>query len=291
MTRHDLGLSALLSCLALAGCNAISGIGGLTFDGADASGGSSAGGEAGVGGAGGAGGEAGGGASGGAGGEAGGAGSGGAGGEAGAGGDASGGGGGGECDGAPCPAPVGVGVVDEAFTEVRGNAGTGTPVMHRCPESQVIIGFRGLLGMLGESMIHGQIQAQCGHLALDGAGPYTITAAPGDMTPVEGTYGSEPWEMMCPEDQVVVGFSGWSGSYLDLLWIACAPLLVTGAPGDLRVEIGPVTWPDGVGGDGGSAFPDTLCGASQVANLVQTVVSGPPISAIGLGCATVSLTY
>ncbi|WP_437928986.1 hypothetical protein WMF37_06840 [Sorangium sp. So ce291] len=285
MTRHDLGLSALISCLALAGCNVISGVDGLTFDGVDASGdggGSGGGGEAGGGGSGG-GGSGGGGGEAGAGGEAGG--------DAGGGGDASGGGGGGACDGAPCPAPVGVGVVDQSFTEVHGNAGTSTPVMDRCPESQVILGFRGLIGELGESFIHGQIRAQCGHLALDGAGPYTIAATPGDMTPVEGTYGTEAWEMMCPEDQVVVGFSGWSGSYLDLLFIACAPLLVTGAPGDLRVEIGPVTWPDGVGGDGGSEFPDTFCGASQVANLVQTVVSGPPISAIGLGCATVSLTY
>ncbi|MGK3966401.1 hypothetical protein WMF01_38100 [Sorangium sp. So ce1667] len=282
MTRHDLGLSALISCLALAGCNAISGIGDLTFDGADASGGGGAGG----GGSGGAGG----GGSGGGGSEAGGGGSG-AGGEAGAGGDASGGGGGGACDGAPCPAPVGVGVVDQTLTAVRGSAGADTPVMDRCPESQVILGFRGLIGELGESFIHGQIQAQCGHLALDGAGPYTITTAPGDMTPVEGTFGSEPWEMMCPENQVVVGFSGWSGSFLDLLFIACAPLLVTGAPGDLRVEIGPVMWPDGVGGDGGSEFPDTFCGGSQVANLVQTVVTSSPISAIGLGCATVSLTY
>ncbi|KYF84806.1 hypothetical protein BE17_12885 [Sorangium cellulosum] len=186
---------------------------------------------------------------------------------------------------------MGIDVVGQTFTEVRGSAGTATPVMDRCPGSQVILGFRGLIGELGESFIHGQIRAQCGHLALDGAGPYTIAATPGDMTPVEGGYGTEPWEMLCPENQVVVGFSGWSGSYLDLLFIACAPLLVTGAPGDLRVEVGPVTWPDGVGGDGGSEFPDTFCGASQVANLVQTVVSGAPISAIGLGCATPSLTY
>ena len=118
-----------------------------------------------------------------------------------------------------------------------------------------------------------------------------MTTTPGDVTPFQGSEGTEPWEMVCPENQVVVGFSGWSGSYLDLLWIACAPLLVTGEPGELRVEIGPVTWSDGVGGDGGSEFPDTFCGASQVANLVQTVVSGAPVSAIGLGCATPSLTY
>ncbi|WP_437739608.1 hypothetical protein WMF39_28235 [Sorangium sp. So ce1504] len=279
MTRHLLGLSALISGLVLAGCNAISGIGSLTFDGVGASGGGGAPPGDGGGGPGGGGGEAGGG-----GGEAGGAG--------GGGGEVGGaGGGGGECDGEPCPAPTGVDVVEQTYTELRGSPGTATPAMDRCPESQVLLGFRGSLGPLGESLIHAKIQAQCGHLELTGDGPYTITMMPGDVTPFQGSEGTESWEMVCPENEVVVGFSGWSGRYLDLLFIACAPLLVTGPPGDLRVELGPVTWPDGVGGDGGSEFPDTFCGADQVANLVQTVVEGGAIGAFGLGCTTPSLTY
>ncbi|WP_433933789.1 hypothetical protein AB3662_05155 [Sorangium cellulosum] len=280
MTRHHLGLSALISCLVLAACNALSGIDSLTFDGVGAAGGGGAPPGQGGGGSGG-GGEAGGG---GAGGEAGGGG--------GAGGEAGGGGaGGGECDGEPCPMPTGVEVADQGYTELRGRAGTTDPVMDRCPGSQVILGIRGALGTLGESFIHGQIQAQCGHLELTGDGSYTISTTPGDSTPVQGSFGAEPWEIMCPENEVVVGFSGWAGSYVDLLFIACAPLLVTGPPGDLRVEIGPVTWPDGVGGDGGSEFPDTFCGASQVSNLLQTFVVGGPIANFGLGCTTPSLTY
>ncbi|WP_199693848.1 hypothetical protein, partial [Sorangium cellulosum] len=217
------------------------------------------------------------------------------GGEAGGGGEAvgggGGGGGGGDCDGEPCPTPTGVDVVDQADTEVHGNRGTATPATERCPGSQVIVGFRGTVGMLGESYIHGKIQAQCGHLELTGDGSYTITTAPGDVTALQGAYGSESWDMMCPEDEVVVGFSVWAGSYVDLLFIACAPLVVTGPPGGLRVEIGPVTWPDGVGGDGGSEFPDTFCGADPIANRFQTVSANGPIAAFGLGCATPSLTY
>ncbi|WP_437968963.1 hypothetical protein WMF04_06585 [Sorangium sp. So ce260] len=287
VTLRDLRLCALISALVLAGCTAISGIDALTFDGAGSGGGAGAGGDAS--GGGGEGGASGGGdASGGGGGDA--SGGGGEGGASG-GGDASGGGGGGPCDGGPCPAPSGVTVVDQTFTELRGRADAGTPVMDGCPQGQVILGLRGALGALGESFIHGKIQAQCGHLELAGDGPYTITTTLGDTTPFQGTYGSESWEMMCPENEVVVGFSGWAGSYLDVLFIACAPLVVTGPPDDLRVEIGPVTWPDGVGGDGGSEFPDTFCGAHQVANLVQTVVASGPIASFGVGCATPSLTY
>ncbi|WP_437735192.1 hypothetical protein [Sorangium sp. So ce1335] len=288
MTRHLLGLSALITGLALAACNAISGLDSLTFDGAGGGDGALPGdGDGGAGGDGGKTGGAGGEAGGGTGGEAGG----GTGGEAGGGTGGEAGGGGGACDGEPCPTPTGVDVADQGYTELRGNVGTATPAMERCPGSQVIVGVRGALGTLGESFIHGKIQAQCGHLELTGDGSYTITTAPGDVTPLQGTYGSESWDIMCPENEVVVGFSGWSGSYLDLLFIACAPLVVTGPPGDLRVELGPVTWPDGVGGDGGSEFPDTFCGADQIANRFQAVVAGGPVAAFGLGCATPSLTY
>ncbi|WP_437648542.1 hypothetical protein [Sorangium sp. So ce362] len=62
---------------------------------------------------------------------------------------------------------------------------------------------------------------------------------------------------------------------------------MTGAPGDLRVEFGPLSSP---GGEGGEPFPDTVCGGSQVPNAVQTVIA-TAVSAFGLGCATVSLTY
>ncbi|MGK3996810.1 hypothetical protein [Sorangium sp. So ce1024] len=289
MTRHLLGLSALISGLVLAACNAISGIDSLTFDGVGASGGGGP--SPGVGGGGGSGGD--GGEAGGAGGEAGGAGGeaggGGVGGEGGGG--AGGEGGGGECDGKPCPTPTGVDIVDEGYTEVHGRRETATPAMERCPGNQVIVGFRGTLGRLGESYIHGKIQAQCGHLELTGDGSTTITTASGDVTALQGTYGSEPWDILCPDNEVAVGFSVWAGSYVDLLFIACAPLLVTGPPGDLRVELGPVTWPDGVGGDGGSELPDTFCGAGQIANRFQTVSTNGPIAAFGLGCATPSLAY
>ncbi|WP_438018390.1 hypothetical protein WMF18_04645 [Sorangium sp. So ce315] len=290
MARHLLGLSALISGLVLAACNAISGIDSLTFDGVGASGGGGSPPGVGGGGSGGDGGEAGGGAGGGAGGEAGGEAGGGAGGEAGGGGTG-GEAGGGECDGELCPTPTGVDVVDQGDTEVRGNRGTAMPAMERCPGRQVIVGFRGTLGTLGESYIHGKIQAQCGHLELTGDGSTTITTTPGDVTALQGAYGSESWDILCPDNEVAVGFSVWAGSYVDALFIACAPLRVTGPPGDLRVEIGPVTWPDGVGGDGGSELPDTFCGTDQIANRFQTVSANGPIAAFGLGCATPSLTY
>ncbi|WP_437578518.1 hypothetical protein [Sorangium sp. So ce887] len=287
MTRYHLGIPALISCLVLAGCNAISGIDSLTFDGVGASGGGGASpGHGGGGGAGGDGGEAGGGDASGGGGDA----SGGGGDASGGGGDASGGGGGGECDGSPCPVPRGVELVDPTFTELRGSSTAGTPIMDVCPDGQVALGYRGVLASLRESFILGKIQAQCGHLELTGAGPYTITTTPGDVTPVRGELGDEPWELMCPEHEVVVGFGGRAGSFVDFFSIGCAPLLVTGAPGDLRVEFGPLSYPGGAGGEGGEPFPDTVCGGSQVPNAVQTVIA-TAVSAFGLGCATVSLTY
>ncbi|XXX78626.1 hypothetical protein WMF30_07605 [Sorangium sp. So ce134] len=295
MTLHDLGRCALIFALVLAGCNAISGIDALTFSGAASSGGAAPGGGDASGGGGGgdaSGGGGGGGdpSGGGGGGDASGGGGGGDPSGGGGGGDASGGGGGGECDGSPCPVPRGVALVDPTFTELRGSATAGTPVIDVCPDGQVTLGYRGVLAPLAESFVLGKIQAQCGRLELTGAGPYTITTTPGDATPARGEVGDVPWELMCPENEVVVGFGGRAGSFVDFLSIGCAPLLVTGAPGDLRVELGPLSLPGGAGGEGGEPFPDTFCGASQVPNAVQTVIA-TVVSAFGLGCATVSLTY
>ncbi|WP_437600933.1 hypothetical protein [Sorangium sp. So ce590] len=265
MMLRSLGLSAQLSVLVLAGCNAISGVDSLTFDGGGAGGrggGASGGGGGGASGGGGAAG----------------------------GGDASGGGGGAACEGEACPAPTGVVLADQTFTEVRGDVTMGNVFMDACPEGQVIVGAQGQIDDDGDASIHGQIQAQCGYLNLAGTGPTTLTTTPGDLTPNRGDYGSVPWTRMCPENQVVVGFSGRVGDFVDRLVLDCAPLLVEGEPSALRVEVGPVSSSEGVGGLGGDAFPDTRCGEREVANLVHVMEDGA-INAFGLGCKTVSLAY
>lgn len=180
--------------------------------------------------------------------------------------------------------------MDQTFTVLRGSPGAGTAVMDVCPDGQVTLGYRGAVAPLAESFVLGRIQAQCGHLELTGAGPYAITTTPGDATPIRGDYGDEPWEIMCPENEVVVGFGGRAGSFVDFLSIGCAPLLVKGEPGDLRVEFGPLSFPGGAGGEGGEPFPDTLCDGAQIPNAVQTVIA-TVVSAFGMGCATASLTY
>ncbi|WP_437676578.1 hypothetical protein [Sorangium sp. So ce131] len=254
VTRCSLASSALLAALFLAGCNAISGVGSLTFD---------------SGGAGGRGGAAP---------------------EAAGGGGSGGGGGDAACGVDSCEAPSGVALADQTLTELHGDTAAGAPLMDVCPDGQVILGFQGLVGN-PDSFILGQIQALCGHLAVAGTDPPTITTMPGDLTPVRGDAGEVPWESICPENEVVVGFSGRAGSYLDQLTLRCAPLLVTGAPGAYAVEVGLVTLLETVGGQGGTAFDDTRCGERQVGNLVRVIAEASFIHAFGLGCKAVSLTY
>ncbi|WP_437815566.1 hypothetical protein [Sorangium sp. So ce1078] len=186
--------------------------------------------------------------------------------------------------------PQGVALADLTSTEVRGNE-TGDDYMDACPEGQVIIGFLGNLRGPPDAIVVGRIRAQCGHLSVTGTGPYTITTTPADLTPYRGEFDADPWTMMCPENAVVVGFRGRNGSLMDHLAFDCAPLLVEGGPSALDVVIGNITLLEGAGGDGGGEFPDTRCGEREVATLAHVIVDRGAISAIGLGCETISLAY
>ncbi len=157
-----------------------------------------------------------------------------------------------------------------------------------CPAGQVVIGYQGYLHPNG---YHGKIQAQCGVPSISGSDPYTFTIVPGALTPLEGAQSNGVlWKLSCPTNQVVVGFSGRSGGLLDFLSADCAPLMITGAPGNYSVTIGSVTMLPGVGDTGGNAFPDTHCPAGEVAT-ENHLRCGDGVDAFGIGCSMPVLTY
>jgi len=78
---------------------------------------------------------------------------------------------------------------------------------------------------------------------------------PAQGTSIGGQNG-QPFEVVCPRNQVVVALRGRAGSYVDRLQLACQHFTDRGRP------TGRITWLSAVGGGGGDAFGPLRCAAN-----------------------------
>jgi hypothetical protein len=167
----------------------------------------------------------------------------------------------------------------QSATTQYGNIMGGGPNEDVCPDGQALSGFEGSL----YANTQGQIRGVCSivHLASD----LIVTTSPGDTLPLRGLNSDMPWTRTCSDNQVIVGFEGRAGDWVDQLVFHCAPLSVSGQPGAYAVTIGTVTLTQPIGGAGGNAFPATTCMDGQIATVAR-IRSGTVIDAFGLGCST-----
>ncbi len=129
----------------------------------------------------------------------------------------------------------------------------------------------------------------CGSLSITGTTAFTVTTSMTQTLLARGMPSPVPQTRMCGANQVVVGFGGRSGGYIDQLTFACAPLIISGTAPAFRLSIGQSEMmPMGLGGPGGAAFVPILCPAGQVA-VGDAGRSGGAIDAFGLLCAPPSL--
>lgn len=149
-------------------------------------------------------------------------------------------------------------------TTLVGNAGGGTQYQDDCPAGQVLIGFSGnaLAASATLDAVNRQVAARCGVVQIIGT---TVTIKPGAALPVRGMAGTTAWTRTCPADQVVVGFSGRSGSYVDQLVFICAPLTAASSAVGAALTPGATTTAlAAIGGNGGSAFAAIKCATGQL---------------------------
>jgi hypothetical protein len=116
---------------------------------------------------------------------------------------------------------------------------------------------------------------------------YDVSVASGTTLPLRGLVGDTPWTATCGPDQMVVGFSGRSGLYLDLLELRCAPLLVSSGG---VVSTGIISTLTSVGDQGGSAFPTADCPSGEIAT-ISNLRTGDVVDAFGLSCSRPSLVF
>jgi hypothetical protein len=172
-------------------------------------------------------------------------------------------------------------------TALGGNANGGTPFQDGCPAGQALIGFSGTMTVATatQTAVPRQIAARCGVLQIAGT---TVTVTPGAMLPIHGMMAPTPWTRTCPANQVMVGFTGRSGSFMDQLVFDCAPLTAASAAPGANLTPGTAAPLPAIGGTGGMPFAQINCPAGQVASgsLVRT---GDFMDAVSLICSRATI--
>jgi hypothetical protein len=179
-------------------------------------------------------------------------------------------------------------LIDPSNSQVTPGLG-GSEFTDACQPGQVLVSFTGTWG--GPYMGLESLQANCATIGISGSAPYQVTLAPNaGMLGPYGEVSPQTLDGPCPDGQVVVGFEGRSGDWVDQLTFYCAPLTISDAGGSFKIEVGtstPITTP--IGPETGSPFSSIACDAGKIAvGIVGR--SGAAIDAIGLTCATPTLT-
>jgi len=227
------------------------------------------------------------------------------GGSAGAGGDMGGSAGnGGAAGGGPGPVlhPTGIAVVGMNPTN-EPHPGMGDPHADPCTApDEVLIGFDGSMDtgadagpitacdLVGNCWLK-SATGHCGKLALVGSGPFTVTITAAEDLPLRGSTGNLPLTpARCAQDQMIVGFTGRAGNYIDQVSFYCAPVTVVGdSTNGYTVVVGSSTLVGPLGGNGGNGFGDNLCAQGEAASGTN-LHSGAWFDGFGLNCGLVTLT-
>lgn len=159
-----------------------------------------------------------------------------------------------------------------------------------CPAGQAMIGFNLAVATdsSGNQLGINRADTRCAAPIVSAAagGGYTVAWGPVTALPGHGTSDPALVVYQCLSGQFLTGFGSRSGTYLDHLLLACAPIVVANdgsvSVGATIVDSGP-----GVGGSGGSPFATVLCPTGQVATALRTrEAGGAPADAFGYGCST-----
>ncbi len=177
--------------------------------------------------------------------------------------------------------------VGDAATGQQGGDG-GRPFADLCPEGEAVIGYRGYLAVPPGLTIVGVIQTMCGSLSLNPSSPGQVTTTEGPVSPERGaSQEGGAWMRTCPANEVVVGFVGRSGRYLDQVAFECAAWTLDPDAGGMFAMGTPATL-EAAGGDGGSPY-EASCPSGQLAR-GSFGRSGLWVDAFGLLCGTPTLS-
>jgi hypothetical protein len=179
------------------------------------------------------------------------------------------------------PAPPSITFTSSSSTVHAPSTG-GSAFDSTCGGNRVLIGLSGTSG----GMVAGlnSVQGTCGDLKVTGTSSYQITTeANGTLGPF-GTASPNAHASSCAPNQMIVGFDGASGAWIDHLFIHCAPLTIQGGPGNYTVAVGTSTKIlTRVGPATGTPFAARSCPDGQIAVGILGA-AGQAVDRFGLSC-------
>lgn len=172
-------------------------------------------------------------------------------------------------------------------TAIGGNPTGGTAYQDACPSGQAVVGFSGTatVAMPPVTAVVRQVATRCGVIQISGT---TVTVTPGAMLPTRGMMAADPWTRTCPANQVIVGVTGRSGSFVDQLVFSCAPLTAASDAPGTALTPGTAAALAPIGGAGGMPFAQINCPAGRIAT-GSTLRTGDFLDGVALSCSSATV--
>jgi hypothetical protein len=177
-------------------------------------------------------------------------------------------------------------LADPTDSPLAAPSAGGSAFMDGCGASQVLVGVN---GTTGASSGLDSVEGVCAALSVQTGAAATITITPKETIGPRGQPGPMEQQARCAPDQVIVGFEGRSGRWLDELTFHCATLTMAAAGGDLSLAVDTVTTatlPIGPGTN--TAFPAISCPPGLLA-IGMVGGAGSAVDRFGLRCARPAL--
>jgi hypothetical protein len=173
-----------------------------------------------------------------------------------------------------------------ADSPIAAPSSGGSPFTGSCGAGQALVGVNGTSG--GSSGLD-SVQGVCADLVVQTGATLKITTSQKGTIGPYGVAEAMMQQARCGPDQVIVGFEGRSGVWLDELTFHCARLMVTTSGADVTIGVATVTTATAAIGPGQTAAFAALSCATGLLAIGMVGGAGSAVDRFGLRCARPSL--
>src|SRR5579859_754092 len=164
------------------------------------------------------------------------------------------------------PAPRVVLGGDVSSSGLRDTPPNALPFSQTCMPGEVVVGYTGTEDGTTNANQLQSLQGFCATLSVLGTSTLEVSTIAAESMPMVGrAAGSVSQTEMCPDGEMVVAFTGRSGSDIDQIAIVCARIVISGTYPHYRLSLGEPEQRPPIGNGGGAPFDAIACPAGQVA--------------------------